>query len=77
MGSYSYISIPTSRLTDDWLIDNGFSNTYEINTFVCYHTTSEVFDHYLSVEDEIHEFICNTQEEFDQKIAEYKLLRIL
>ena len=77
MGSYSYISIPTSRLTDDWLIDNGFSNTYEINTFVCYHTTSELFDHYLSVEDEIHEFICNTQKEFEQKIRESKLLKLL
>lgn len=77
MVNYSYISIPTSRLTDYWLTDNGFSNAHEINTFVCYHTTSEVFDHYLSVEDEIHEFICNTQAEFEQRIAECKLMRIL
>lgn len=77
MGNYSYISIPTRRLTEEWLIEHGFPNRDKLDTFMCYHTVSEVFDHYLSVEGEIHEFICNTQEEFEQKIAECKLMGLL
>lgn len=77
MANYSYISIPTSRLTVEWLTDNGFSTQHDIGTFICYHSTSEVYDHYSGVEDSIHEFICNTQKEFEQKIRESKLLKLL
>ena len=77
MANYSYISIPTSRLTDDWLTDHGFSNAHEIYTFVSYYTPTGVYDHYVGMEDAEVDFICNTQEEFEQKIAEYKLLRVL
>ena len=77
MANYSYISIPTSRLTKGWLTEHGFSDRREIDTFVCYHATSEVYDHYGSVEDAEVEFICNTQEEFIQKVNESKLMRML
>lgn len=77
MANYSYISIPVSRLTEDWLTEHGFSNRHEIGTFVCYHATSEVYDHYVDVEDAEVEFICNRQKEFEQKIRESKLLKLL
>lgn len=77
MANYKYISIPTSRLAVEWLTDNGFSPQHDIGTFICYHATSEVYDHYGSVEDVEVEFICNTQEEFIQKVNESKLMGML
>ena len=77
MVNYSYISIPTSRLTVEWLTDNGFSTQHDIGTFICYHSTSEVYVQYVAVEDSIHEFICKTQDEFIQKVEQIKLLKLL
>lgn len=77
MANYKYISIPSNRLSQEWLDANGFSDMYEVFTFISYHTSSEDYDHYNHVEDADNEFICNTQEEFIQKVNENKLMDLL
>ena len=75
--SYKYISIPTSRLSEEWLRNNNF-NLYEyIDSFITYSVATDIYDHYSFVETAEEDFICNTQEEFEQRVTEAKLERLL
>lgn len=75
--SYKYISIPTSRLSEEWLKNNNFNLDDDINKFITYRIATDSYDHYNFVETAEEEFICNTQEEFEQMVSEGKLSRII
>ena len=75
--SYKYISIPTSRLSAEWLRNNNFNPDDNIDTFITYTVVVCRYDHYNLVNNAEEEFICNTQEEFEQLVAENKLSRII
>ena len=75
--SYKCISIPTSRLSDEWLINNKFNLNDDIDTFITYSVATDIYDHYNFVATAHEEFICNTQEEFEQRVTEAKLERLL
>lgn len=75
--NYKYISIPTSRLSEEWLINNNFNLNYDINTFITYAVATDSYDHYDFVETVEEDFICNKQEEFEQMVAQAKLGKIL
>ena len=75
--SYKYISIPTSRLSEEWLRNNNFDPEEDIDTFITYTVVINRYDHYNLVNNAEEEFICNTQEEFEQMIAQAKLEKIL
>lgn len=75
--NYKYICIPKSRLSEEWLTDNNFNPEDDIDTFITYYITSDSYDHYNSVYDAEAEFICNTQKEFEQMVAQARLEKIL
>ena len=77
MGSYDFLTIPTSRLNTGWLLERKLGDAYANSNFISYDTKRDEYCHSSGVDTADIEFICNTQEEFDQKIAEYKLMRIL
>lgn len=77
MENYKYISIPVNRLTEKWLKENNFNRAHDLDTFMSYDVELQNYTDFNQVELADKEFICNTQEEFEQKVAEYKLLRIL
>ena len=75
--SYNYISIPTSRLSEEWLRNNNFNLDDDINTFITYHIATDKYDHYDFIESAEEDFICNSQAEFEQLVSEVKLSRII
>ena len=76
--SYKYISIPTSRLSEEWLRDNNdFSPDDEIDTFITYSVASDSYDHYDFLNPAEEDFLCNTQAEFEQRVSESRLSRII
>ena len=75
--SYKYITIPTSRLSEEWLINNNFNLNDNIDCFITYSIATDSYDHYNFVEIAHEDFICNTQEEFEQRVTEAKLERLL
>ena len=77
MENYKYISIPVNRLTEKWLKENNFNRAHDLDTFMSYDVELQNYTDFNQVELADKEFICNTQEEFEQKVAEYKLLSML
>ena len=75
--SYKYISIPTSRLSEEWLKNHNFDLDDDINTFITYHIASTRYDHYDFIGSAEEDFLCNKQEEFEQMVTQAKLGRIL
>ena len=83
--SYKYICIPKSMLSEEWLTDNNFNPdddidtfiTYSIYTFITYSVASGIYDHYNFVGTTHENFICNTQKEFEQMVAQARLEKIL
>ena len=75
--SYECISIPRSRLSEEWLRNNNFNPDGNISTFITYTLVSDSYDHYNFVKTAEEEFICNSQEEFEQIVSEAKLYRII
>ena len=75
--SYKYIGIPTARLSEEWLRNNNFNPNGNIDSFITYSVATNSYDHYNFVETAEEEFICNTQEEFEQRVTEAKLERLL
>ena len=75
--SYKYISIPKSRLSEEWLRNNNFNPEGDIDTFITYAVAGDRYEDYDFVDNAEEEFICNTQEEFEQLVAENKLSRII
>ena len=81
--SYRCISIPTCWLSSERLDEynplvkkNVSSQSSGI--FLSYFTHTGKFSYANSVfEDSIHEYICNSEEEFQSLIAEHKLTEIL
>ena len=75
--SYKYISIPRSRLSEEWLRNNNFNPDADISTFITYTLVGDSYDHYNFVATDEEDFICNSQEEFEQMVSEAKLYRII
>ena len=75
--SYKYISIPTSRLSEEWLINSNFNLNDDIDTFITYSIATDSYDHYNFVETAEEDFICNKQDEFEQRVSEAKLERLI
>ena len=75
--SYKYISIPTSRLSGEWLRDNNFDPDGDVDTFITYSVASDSYDHYDFVNPAEEDFLCNKQEEFEQRVSEAELEGIL
>ena len=75
--NYKYISIPKSRVSEEWLTDNNFSPDDDIDTFITYSVASDRYEHYNFVDAAHEDFICNTQKEFEQMVSESKLSRII
>ena len=75
--SYKYISIPTSRLSEEWLRNNNFNLDVDIDTFITYSIATDSYDHYNFVETAEEDFICNKQDEFEQIVTQIKLEKIL
>lgn len=75
--NYKYISIPKSRLSKEWLRNNNFNLDNDVATFITYTVVTDNYDHFSFVESAEEEFICNTQEEFEQMVSEGKLSRII
>ena len=75
--SYKYITIPTSRLSEEWLRNNNFDPEEDIDTFITYNTVTDSCDHYDFLDPAEEDFLRNKQEEFEQLIAENKLSKII
>ena len=75
--SYKYISIPRSRLSEEWLRNNNFNPDDDISTFITYTVVTDSYDQYSFVGIVEEDFICNNQEEFEQMVSEAKLYRII
>lgn len=75
--NYKYISIPKSRLSKEWLRNNNFNLNIDIATFITYTVVTDNYAHFSFVKSAEEEFICNTQEEFEQMVSEGKLSRII
>ena len=75
--SYKYISIPTARVSEEWLRNNNFNPDANIDVFITYSVATNSYDHYNFVETAHEDFICNTMEEFIQMITEAKLERLI
>ena len=75
--NYKYISIPTSRLSEEWLKNNNFDPEEDIDTFITYYISTDSCDHYDFLGPAHEDFICNTQKEFEQMVSESKLSRII
>ena len=75
--SYECISIPRSRLSEEWLRNNNFNPDGNIDTFITYTVATDSYGHYDFVKTAEEEFICNSQEEFEQMVSEAKLYRII
>ena len=75
--SYKYISIPRSRLSEEWLRNNNFNPDDDISTFITYTVVTDSYDQYSFVGIVEEDFICNSQEEFEQMVSEAKLYRII
>lgn len=75
--SYKYISIPTSRLSEEWLINSNLNLNDDIDTFITYSVATDSYDYYNFVEIAEEDFICNMQDEFEQRVIEAKLERLL
>ena len=81
--SYRCISIPASWLSSEKLdeynslvMKNPSSQSSGI--FLSYFTHTGKFSYANSIfEDSIHEYICNSEEQFQSLIAEHKLMEIL
>ena len=81
--SYRCISIPTCWLSSEKLdeynslvMKNPSSQSSGI--FLSYFTHTGKFSYANSIfEDSIHEYICNSEEQFQSLIAEHKLMEIL
>lgn len=75
--SYKYISIPTSRLSEEWLSDNNFNPDDDIVAFITYCVASDDYDHCNFLDPAEEDFLCNTQAEFEQMVSEAKLGRLI
>lgn len=75
--NYKYISIPKSRLSKEWLRNNNFNPDDDIDSFITYTVATDSYDHYNFVKTAEEDFICNTQEEFEQIVTQIKLEKIL
>ena len=75
--SYKYISIPTSRLSREWLKNHNFNTDNDIDTFITYTVVTDSYDCYNFVQTVEEDFICNSQAEFEQLVSEVKLSRII
>ena len=75
--SYKYISIPRSRLFEEWLRNNNFNPDDDEGIYITYTVVTDSYDHYSFVSTAEEDFICNSQEEFEQLVAENKLSRII
>lgn len=81
--SYRCISIPTCWLSSEKLdeynplVKKNLSSQSS-GIFLSYFTHTGKFSYANSVfEDSIHEYICNSEEEFEQMVAQIKLERVL
>lgn len=77
MANYNYIAIPSNRLDPNWLQERKLNDVYARSTFISYDINRDEYCHCTNVESADSEYLCNTQEEFEQKVVEYKLLRVL
>ena len=77
MANYNYITIPTIRLDPDWVQECKLGNDYARSTFISYEINRDGYCYCANVESAESEFLCNTQEEFKQKVAEYRLMKLL
>lgn len=77
MVNYNYITIPSNRLGTNWLQERKLNAVYARSTFISYDTNRDEYCHCTNVGSAESEFLCNTQDGFEQKVAEYKLLRVL
>ena len=75
--NYKYISIPTSRLSEEWLENHNFNTDDDIDAFITYCVASDDYEHYNFVDPAHEDFICNTQKEFEQMVSEAKLGRLI
>ena len=75
--AYLAISIPVLRLTEEWLNEHGYTLNNDLRVFIGYQVPHDTFRNYNSVMSIEYEFICNTMEEFIQKITEAKLERLI
>ena len=81
--SYRCISIPTCWLSSERLDEynplvKGNPSSQSSGIFLSYFTHTGNFSYANSVfEDSTHEYICNSEDEFEQMIAKIKLEKIL
>ena len=76
--TYDYITIDIKAVTNEYLAK--VRPDYEINIksrTLLYKISNDIYYISLYPTDEWDEFTCKTQEEFEQKVQEYKLLKLL
>ena len=77
MANYNYIAIPSNRLDPNWLQERKLNDVFVHSTFISYAINRDEYCHSTNVESADSEFLCNTQEEFIQKVEQIKLLKLL
>lgn len=76
MANYEYISLPITLASNKLFVSIKYQKKSN-DCLICYSIIDdEIYFSGVYSENTI-EYICNTQEEFEQKVAEYKLLRVL
>lgn len=77
--SYKYISISRSRLSEEWLRNNNFNpdDDIDIAIFITYTVVTDSYAPYNFVGTTEEDFLCNSQAEFEQLVAENKLSKII
>ena len=71
-----FISLPIELASDD-LISKQYDKRTEETVLIFYSVDVNVIGFSSIISPEDREYICESEEEFKQKVAEYKLMRLL
>ena len=76
MENYEYISLPIT-LASNKLLRSLHRQVYPYNNLVCYSIVRDTMGFTTTYSPENEEYMCESEEEFHQKVSECKLMRLL
>ena len=74
--TYKFISLPIQLASDD-LISKQYGEKTEETLLICYLVEVNAMGFSSIISHDDREYMCESEEEFEQKIAEYRLMKLL
>lgn len=74
--TYKFISLPIELASDD-LISKQYGEKTEETILICYLIESNIMGFSSITSHGVIEYMCESEEEFKQKVAEHKLMKLL